>query len=108
MNTIKVFFISLAWLVFLYIVKDNNLNFLPENIRQFIMNSINWFMGFITIISIFMIMFGLIGFTLNKRKINEDKKKRYEYYLISGIIVFITAMISYSMVIVVTGHPIPV
>jgi glucose uptake protein GlcU len=103
MNTIKVFFASLAWLVFLFIFKEYDPNFSSSIIFY---EYFNWFLGIFSILSIVMIIFGLIGFIWNKHKNNKEKERKFGEMLVCGIIILITASLSYAMVIVPSAPPV--
>ena len=64
------------------------------------MNSINWILGLVSILSTLMIVFGSIGYFWNVYKTNLKKKKKFKEMVFCGIIIFIIAMITYAMVIV--------
>ncbi len=87
MDIIKVFLVSFLWLVFLY--------FFGEHIY-----TINYLLGFVSLLSILTIIFGSVGYYWNIHKISKRKQQKFKEIVFCGIIIFITVMISYGMVIV--------
>ena len=91
MDEIKIFFASILWLVFVY--------FFGKHI-----DIINYLISLVSLLSILTIIFGSIGYVWNLHKINKEKQRQFKKIVFCGIIVLITAMISYSMVIILTVY----
>jgi hypothetical protein len=111
MNTIKVFYASLIWLVFFYVLtKPKNIIIIADSIssssKVLLMNITNWVLGIAWMLSILMITYGSIGYAWNNYKSDKGKKRKFEEMLICGIIILITASLSYAMVIVPSAPPV--
>ncbi len=89
MDKIKIIFASLAWLVFVY--------FFGRHIQI-----INYILSFVSLLSILIIIFGSVGYIWSNYKVNKEKGKKFKEIIFCGIIIFITAIISYSMVMALT------
>lgn len=102
MNVKKVLAVSVLWIVFLYVLIEyttlyNIADSTPDPNVFLFMNVTNFFLGGVLIMSVFMIIFGLVGYIWNVFKVNKDKEQKFKKMLICGVIIFVTIIITYGM-----------
>ncbi|MCK5466600.1 hypothetical protein KAI56_03865 [Candidatus Parcubacteria bacterium] len=87
MDIIKVFFVSILWIIFVYFFRKH-------------IDTINYLLGLVSLLSILTIIFGSVGYVWNLHKTNKEKQQKFKEMVFCGIIVLITTIISYSMTII--------